>query len=50
MTGWTEGMINVYGVELVTDPEVMDRARDERLALQEDGWIIRNAIVWHKPE
>lgn len=30
--GWTPGMINVYGVELVTDQAEMEQARDQLLA------------------
>ncbi len=38
--GWSSGMVNVYGVELVTDRAEMERARDELVAARGSEYAI----------
>ena len=40
MNGWTEGMINVYGVELVTTPEAMSEAKEQLLRGRGSEYVI----------
>lgn len=48
-TGRTRTRINEEPSSVVRHKSLMGIPWRVALALQHDGWIIRNAIVWHKP-
>ena len=55
--GSSSGLTNGAQIRMAGRPTTFDRPRKNLLglpwrvafALQDDGWILRNAIIWHKP-